>query len=327
VSSPKNTTIKDIPDVPPEVFKAAKNGKLVIFIGAGVSGIVGCPSWNELAHKQLKDLYEKKALNYYEYTNLKTLDARKLLSICRKIYDERKVSPESMKTLLKGRDELIKKSTIYKDLYGLNAIYVTTNFDDYLDMIADQPTEKPTSFSKAPASKDYAEKDIPGGKVFYSKEHLLLSHLANGNIMHIHGSVKDEGKTIVTIVDYMRHYEPGAEPAVFLEAVFNSYTVLFVGYGLEEYEILEFIISKSHPAKNELKHFMLYPIFQNEINLLAFQRKYYADLGIQLIPYPKDENGYEQLAAVISEWSKQIGPIARPQGFFERIKLIDEEVK
>ena len=68
MSSPKNTTIKDIPDVPPEVFKAAKNGKLVIFIGAGVSRIVGCPSWSELAHKQLKDLYEKKALNYYEYT-------------------------------------------------------------------------------------------------------------------------------------------------------------------------------------------------------------------------------------------------------------------
>jgi hypothetical protein len=134
-------------------------------------------------------------------------------------------------------------------------------------------------------------------------------------------------KTIVTIVDYMTHYEPGGGPAVFLEEVFKSYTVLFLGYGLEEYEILEFIISKSHPRKNELKHFMLYPIFRNEVNLLAFQRKYYADLGIQLIPYPKDENGYEQLAVVITEWSKQIGPVSRPQGFFERTKLIDEVVK
>jgi hypothetical protein len=327
MSSSENVTIKDIPDVPPEVFKAARNGKLVVFIGAGVSRIVGCPSWNEFAHKQLQDLYEKKALNYYEYTTLKTLDARKLLSICRKLYDERRVLPESMRILLKARDELIKKSTIYKDLYDLNAIYVTTNFDDYLDVIADQPIEKPTSFSGAPASKEYAEKDFPRGKVFHSKENLLLSHLVNGNIIHIHGSVKDEGKTIVTIVDYMRHYEAGAEPSVFLEAVFNSYTVLFVGYGLEEYEVLEFVINKAHPAKKELKHFLLYPIFKNEVNLLAFQRKYYADLGIQLIPYPKDENGYDQLAIVIREWSKEIGPIARPQGFFERIKLIDEEVK
>lgn len=179
MSSPKNITIKDIPDVPPEVFKAAKNGKLLIFIGAGVSRIVGCPSWNELAHKQLKDLYEKKALNYYEYTTLKTLDARKLLSICRKIYDERKVSPESMKTLLKGRDELIKKSTIYKDLYDLNAIYVTTNFDDYLDMIADQPTEKPTSFSEAPASKDYA--DLPLLQTYSQlAKYLLLTRVPGG---------------------------------------------------------------------------------------------------------------------------------------------------
>ena len=323
----KDTSIKDIPDVPPEVFKAARNGKLVVFIGAGVSRIIGCPSWNEFAYKQLDDLRERKAINFYEYTSLKALDARKLLSICKKIYLERKVQPKSMKSLLKGNDDLISKCTIYKDIYALNAIFVTTNFDDYLDIIAEQPVDKPTSFSEEPASKDYAEREIPRGKVFHSKEDLLLSNLANGNVIHLHGSVEEDSKTVVTIVDYMRHYELGGEPAAFLEAVFNAYTVLFLGYGLEEYEILEFIIGKSDRRKNELKHFMLYPIFRNEVNLLELQRKYYADLGIYLIPYPKDENGYDQLTAVINEWSKQIGPVSRPQGFFERIKLIDEVVK
>ncbi len=326
MSAAKDTTIKDIPDVPPEVFKAARNGKLVVFIGAGVSRIIGCPSWNQFAYNQLDDLYEKKAINFYEYTSLKALDARKLLSICKKIYHERDVSPKSIRSLLKGKEELISKFTIYKDIYALNAIYVTTNFDDYLDIIASQPAETPTSLLQEQASKDYAGKEIPRGKVFHSKEDILLSNLVNGNVIHIHGSVNEESRTVVTIVDYMRHYETGGETAVFLEELFNTYSVLFLGYGLEEYEILEFIISKSHPGKNELKHFMLYPIFQTEINLLGFQRQYYADLGIQLIPYPKDENGYEQLAKVVNEWARQIGPVSRPQGFFERIKLIDEVV-
>jgi hypothetical protein len=72
---------------------------------------------------------------------------------------------------------------------------------------------------------------------------------------------------------------------------------------------------------------MLYPIPRQELSLLDFQQEYYKDLGIQLVPYPIDENGYEQLAIVIREWANQIGDSARPQNFLDKIKLIDEVVK
>ncbi|MGD0236229.1 MAG: hypothetical protein ABSC55_17045 [Syntrophorhabdales bacterium] len=71
---------------------------------------------------------------------------------------------------------------------------------------------------------------------------------------------------------------------------------------------------------------MLYPVFRAESNILEFQRKYYLELGIELVPYPKDNNGYEQLVNVIREWSGQIGPISRPQGFLEKIRMIDEVI-
>lgn len=326
VFSQKDTEIKNIPDIPEQIKVAARSGKLVLFIGAGVSRIIGCPSWDEFAHLQLKDLYEKKAINYYEYTNLKSLDARKLLSICRRIYEEKKIQPPLMKSLLAGKEELLKKFSIYPDLYSFKAIYVTTNYDGHLDGLAETPIVKPTSIAQKSINQDFAEKEIPQGKSICSKEQLLISNLSNGNVIHLHGSIHDEASIIVTIVDYMKHYEYDSKPAVLLEEIFKAYTVLFVGYGLEEYEILEFIVSKSHTSKDEVKHFMLYPVFRKEINLLEFHRKYYRDLGIQLVPYPIDENGYEHLALIISEWAKHIGPISQPQGFLEKIKLIDEVV-
>lgn len=322
----KEDEVKEIPNIPQGIRKAASNGKLVVFIGAGVSRIIGCPSWKEFALLQLKDLKERKAINYYEYKNLESLEVRKLLSICKKIYKEKNMQPQSMESLLKGKEARINKFKIYEDLCAFNAVYVTTNYDDYMGQASEKLKATPVSISKVTSSDAYVEKDSLRSNIIHSKEDLLISNLTNGSVIHLHGSVKDEGNTIVTIVDYLKHYERDAKPAVLLEEIFNAYTVLFVGYGLEEYEILEFMISKSITAKGEEKHYMLYPIFRKETNLLGFQRKYYADLGMQLIPYPIDENGYEHLAYIIHEWAKQIGPISRPQGFLERIRLIDEVI-
>lgn len=321
----KDNELKEVPDIDQGILKAASSGRLVLFIGAGVSRIIGCPSWKEFALLQLKDLHEKRAINFYEFKNLESLDARKLLSICRNIYKEKNIQPQSMASLLAGKDEMLKKFTIYDDLYAFNAVYVTTNYEDYLDRAAQKPTSKPTSITQT-TTQDSVEKEPLRSKIVLSKEQLLISNLSNGSIIHLHGSIHDEANTIVTIVDYMKHYAHDSKPAVLLEEIFNSYTVLFVGYGLEEYEILEFMISKSHTSKGEIKHYMLYPVFRRELNLLAFQEKYYKDVGIQLIAYPIDENGYEQLAAIIHEWAKQIGPISQPQGFLDRVKLIDEVI-
>ncbi len=119
-------------------------------------------------------------------------------------------------------------------------------------------------------------------------------------------------------------YENGSKPAVLLKDIFDK-TVLFIGYGLDEFEILEFMISKSSKVpKRELKHFMLYPMFKEEANLFRFHEKYYSDLGIKLIPYPIGEHGYKQLAAVIKNWAEIIGPKSKPKQFLEKIRLIDE---
>lgn len=56
---------------------------------------------------------------------------------------------------------------------------------------------------------------------------------------------------LVTLNHYLECYGANSENtfpelSVFLDKVFNSkYVVLFMGYGLEEYEILEYMLSKN----------------------------------------------------------------------------------
>ncbi|MEG8945625.1 SIR2 family protein [Rosettibacter firmus] len=321
--------IQDIPDVPDEIISAAQHGRLVLFIGAGLSRIIGCPSWDEFACLFLKVLYEKKIINYHEYEKLQHLDARKLLSICRKLYEKKlgKKSLDFIKSFLTAKDDLNEKFNIYDNLYSFNAIYVTTNYDDYLDKVAQRSIKNTTYINSSNSIENPIEKDSSKNNIIYKKEELLISNLINGYVIHLHGSILDESNLILTVTDYIKHYKPDSKSVILLEEIFKNYTVLFVGYGLEEFEILELLVSKSNPSKQEVKHFMLYPIFKNEINLLKFYEEYYKELGIQLVPYPIDENGYEHLAEVISTWAKIIGPQSRPQDFLEKIKLIDEVLK
>jgi len=69
---------------------------------------------------------------------------------------------------------------------------------------------------------------------------------------------------------------------------------------------------------------MLLPMFSSEEKIKVFLEKYYLNLGVEIITYPIDEDGYSHLSNVLQNWSKQLGPIARPLGFLEKIKLIDE---
>lgn len=306
-----NSKIKDVPDIPQELFRSARDGRLVLFIGAGVSRIIGCPSWQRLSITLAKKLWEDRKIDFYTYKRLEALEARKILTICKKLYEENKISfSDTIKSLLNGDKEKIQKfGEIYAYLYNFNAIYITTNYDTFL-------------YKEAQKSK-------PEAKVIYTKDELLKIYLDSGNIIHLHGSVEQPKSMVITINDYMRFYQD-EKVKYFLDGVFSEHTVLFVGYGLEEYEVLEFMIKSSGNSENktgrEIKHFMLYPMFDNEIDFLPFLEKYYGELNISLLPY-SIKYGYEYLTEIIKRWNKEIRDVAMSKGFLEKLRLIDEVIK
>jgi len=325
----------DIPTIPqiPELLKSkAKQGKLVLFIGAGVSKLVGYPSWSELACKYLNILWEhskktripgEKIINYYEYEQLKKQDPRKLLSICYELFEKNKniITKPKLKDLCKPAEKPISTNHIYDYLRDFNAIYLTTNYDDCLAKAV------PTGMAevKRDSEDKSVSKDAPKLKEIYSKEDLLISKLQQGHIIYLHGKAEEESEAIVTISDYLKHYQKDSSPAVLLEQLFaGNFSVLFVGYGVEEYEILEFIVSRSKNPPKEIFNFMLYPACQQEQQLLRFFDAYYEKLGIRIVPYSIDGSGYDQLEVVLHEWSKEFNLISRPQLYLDRLNIIDE---
>ena len=103
-------------------------------------------------------------------------------------------------------------------------------------------------------------------------------------------------------------------------------TVLFVGYGLEELEILEYIILKARTKNGmQVKHFLLQGFFSHERELMISLRTYFRDCGIDLIPFLKDQEGWNQLLHVLEAFGQSV-PASSPtvlQEFKEMEALLD----
>jgi hypothetical protein len=123
---------------------------------------------------------------------------------------------------------------------------------------------------------------------------------------------------IITTRDYVRHYandrqrkvdDPENPVLTFLELLFKTKIVLFIGYGLEELEILEYVILKTKDFKSEAddlqpKHFMLQGFFSHERELMLAMKRYYRKCGIELLPFLKDQKNWDQLLDVLDEFAR-----------------------
>ena len=117
----------------------------------------------------------------------------------------------------------------------------------------------------------------------------------------------------------------------FLEYLFQQKTVLFVGYGLEELEILEYVILKarrpSDNKQNETKHYLLQGFYSHEHELMRSLRRYYLeDCGIQLIPFLRDHKDWDQILEVLEDFARD-APASNPlvvQEFKEMEDLLNE---
>jgi hypothetical protein len=126
---------------------------------------------------------------------------------------------------------------------------VTTNYDAWLDEIIEPPPLALTDATGTSPSSAPAKRNVIHQIDDFSYDHLLTDN----TVIHLHGSLSDPASMVVTTGDYLERYrnDGGAEvgqenkATSFLRSLFKSKTVLFIGYGLDELEILEYIILKS----------------------------------------------------------------------------------
>ena len=183
-----------------DLIAKIKEGKVVIFVGAGASS--GYPT-------KLPNFYQltcKVAKEYgLEYNKKDSPD--KFLG---DLEQEEKYVKRTVCDMLKRR----KHNTLHQliiDLFLDNPIrIVTTNYDNMLEQCLGKNT---TPIYNAPA--------LPLGGNFEG-------------IVHIHGNVKDPENIVLTDTDFGLAYINKGYASRFLIDLFMEYTVLFIGYSYND---------------------------------------------------------------------------------------------
>jgi hypothetical protein len=296
--------IDPVPKIEDEIIEAINNKKLAIFIGAGVSRLVGCDSWAQLANNLINTCFltkkpnGKSLINYAEKERLSTDgDLKKVITICHGILEENNDEKLFFNQLEKSlkKDEEIKPPNIYTELYqmleddlgDISGTYITTNADEHFTSLF----------------KNFRE-------IVFDPDKFETSEIGEKKLYHAHGIISHRKTLVFTVNQYINRYNHEKFGEVMRE-IFDKYVILFIGYGLDEFELIDFLItklglSKNNPDRVVLKNFILKPYYTHEKNILKFDQLYYKKIGISVLGYQIDNKGYEQLYNVIKEWNEEL---------------------
>lgn len=218
----------------PELRKAVEEDNLVLFIGAGLSynfknkagEVIG--GWNNLV-KSIKSFLKGKeevTENEERWFNLDSLSVDKepiyVLDWIEK--ENKKYLDNKIKGFVSDFFALSDDNdfSLYKKLFELSDIIVTTNYDD--------------AIKKANIGLDYIE-------AYRKKDRELAMHRKKGTklLFKLHGSIDDPESMIVLPSDYEDLYEGKSRESKHvlftLQNIIYNKTVLFIGTGMGDHQI------------------------------------------------------------------------------------------
>ena len=282
-------------DFPEKLMHAMRDGRLVIFAGAGVS--MGTPA--------LLPNFSKLADQIAEGTGESKRDSETEDRFLGRLADRGNRVHERAAELLNGNDLLpTELHTGLLRIYGVaeDVRIVTTNFDMLFERASGTVFDEAPSYHVAPA--------LPLGERFQG-------------IVHIHGSVCESEEMILTDKDFGRAYltENDGWARRFLVHLFSNFTVLFVGYNHQD-AIMNYL-GRALPGGSGGRY-VLTGSKQNE-------SRRWLNLGVEPIEFPQsDENDFAGLTEGISslaeftnlgvlDWRRTIVEIAK------EIPPIDDE--
>lgn len=323
-----------VPPVPAALREAAQMGLLIPFVGAGASILGGCPSWTDLADSAFNCFVEQGKFSYAQLAQIANLNPRVRLSLAVGMQDEWRIKIDFRKLLhpVERKDHTVGRR-LYGILSKLARTFVTTNYDEWLDEELPEPTLSVQGVPDATVAAVPKRRDV-----FFEPEDLNAANLNRLDaVLHLHGSVRKPDGMIITTRDYVSHYandrrlkpsDPENPVLTFLDDLFRMKTVLFIGYGLDELEILEYVILKTRQFKTpgeQPRHFILQPFFSHERELMLSMKRYYRDCGIDLLPFLKDQKGFDQLIDVLDEFARAVPASSLPvlQEFAEMETLLN----
>ncbi|WP_159517942.1 SIR2 family protein [Sunxiuqinia indica] len=295
--------------------KFSEPDNIVFFVGAGLSRLLDYPSWEELADRAIKELRDKRIINYYIEDRIRNTikDPLQKLSIFESYFKhDSKEFKEFYSQIFKN-----EKSNCQDNPYDLlvcrefKAAFITTNID--------------TEILEALKRKDLATnisgpndvKNLPKQPKNY-RVNLDINELKTGSVAMIHGKYDEPESIVMSNFDYINSYyrKDNDKISQFLKNVFKQKTVIFIGYGLAELPILATIIDSkkithsekesSDKIKNQKKHYLLIESYENEKKLQDVYRTYFNNFNIEILPYHLDDEGYDRITNVLKSWRNSL---------------------
>lgn len=308
--------------IPSELREALfSNEKLAFFVGAGVSRLLEIPLWAELAGHVIDYLKDNNHLNHNESARLQgeKYTSRQIISIFHRIVKDKNKIRKFYEKYLTGQGN--KNGDPYELLFELEEALakpifkISTNIDLEWEKIlkdkADKQKQNQNSQGQtSPLALCYEQTQYEGFQ--YDQE------AVNNILYQIHGSMHNLDGAVITTSQYVNNYRDENGLKGFLEKIFKERVVLFIGSGIQEFEILEHCLEQS-----PFEHFALVGTQVGEENLFRVKKAYFSEIRIKALPYYLDFQGYDRLLFVLRSWVDEVRSAKKKQ-FYDDIKLIDE---
>ncbi|MDH2877514.1 DUF4020 domain-containing protein [Bacillus cytotoxicus] len=254
-------------EIPEELFDHLEQGKLVLFVGAGVSmkGKSNLPNFDDLVDEIAKALYvEKREItephDYYLGKIAKTKDVHQIAK------DLVNVEGSKPNPLHYAIPRLFPKDTDVR--------IVTTNFDQHFTT-AMRESDRDFNIYYAPA--------LPTGRAFKG-------------LAYIHGNVEQEKENLIlTDGDFGRAYLTEGWARRFLVDLFSNYTVLFIGYSHND-PVMKYLATGLPPSTRR------YAFVAHGDNTYHWEH-----LGVKPIVYPNKANNHQALVRAVKRWAELMG--------------------
>lgn len=203
----------------------AEQGKLVIFVGAGVScNVKGMPDWNSLIQKMAK------AIDYSKCTSCKhksetcketcllknDFSADEFLKIPQYVFN---ADPELYDQVLMASitSEVVEDAPLSSAIFDINPVHIiTTNYDQLLE-----------------SSKNVFREQY---QVIVNDKDLLNSNKSK-YIIKMHGDLSKRESIVLKEQDYLDYSQKHVLLELFIKSLLTDHIVLFLGYSLNDYNI------------------------------------------------------------------------------------------
>lgn len=335
------TEIPPIPAIPEELVLAARQGRLVPFIGAGVSQLAGCPGWGDFANQALDHVAREGGINHAVLHAIRgmNLSPRVRLALALQWAQHHGVTIDFEAILHPDRWETHADGVrIYQALTRISKHFVTTNYDLWLDSFLPTASSAIAEAAEQPATSLRISREC-----IYQPQSILISALDRADtdtVVHLHGSVTDPSSMVLTTAHYIDRYAdrgPIADTTtanavqVFLQELFRLKNLLFIGYSLDELELLEYVILQAkrdrRTGETDARHFILQPFFSHEVELANGIAAYFRDeCGVALLPFLRDHKNYAQLVDVLESFARDLeaSPLLDAERRYVMERLLDD---